>query len=43
MQDLLLYEVETHTLSKKERNKITYLNNKIKDIYLVCMSIEYFI
>ena len=38
MQDLLLYEVEIHTLSKKERSKITYLNDKIKDIYLVCMS-----
>ena len=38
MQDLLLYEVEIHTLSKNERSKITYLNDKIKDIYLVCMS-----
>ena len=38
IKELLLFEVELYTLSKEDRNRVALLNEKIKNIYLVCMS-----
>tara|TARA_B100000683_G_scaffold143072_1_gene139103 strand:- start:451 stop:777 length:327 start_codon:yes stop_codon:yes gene_type:complete len=38
IKELLLFEVELYTLSKEDRNRVALLNEKIKNIYVDCMS-----
>ena len=38
IKELLLFEVELYALSKEDRNKVALLNQKIKNIYINCMS-----
>tara|TARA_B100000900_G_C20286511_1_gene596301 strand:- start:275 stop:604 length:330 start_codon:yes stop_codon:yes gene_type:complete len=38
VKELLLFEVELYTLSKEDRNRVALLNEKIKNIYVDCMS-----